>query len=137
MIAVLAALTLAAGCAATPVHGNVVRAGPFAGHVDPHYDVVAGRFRLHVGGFRDRRVGLSQKIGWTFPSRLYRRVGESLVVEGRRVGSPGRRFRQGFALAYASSGPFFATNISPPSAGCWRLAFSSGTVAGALTVLVR
>jgi hypothetical protein len=51
-------------CAATPVRGNVVKAGVFTGYIAPRYDVVGGRFRLHVGEYRDSAIGLSQKIPW-------------------------------------------------------------------------
>jgi hypothetical protein len=44
-----------AACLATPVHGGVVKAGPFVGRVAPGYDVVGGRLRLHVGPWRVRR----------------------------------------------------------------------------------
>jgi hypothetical protein len=66
---VLAAFLASAACLATPVHGNVVRAGPFVGYVVPLYDVVNGRFRLHVGEYRNPATGLSQKIPWFIPRR--------------------------------------------------------------------
>lgn len=54
-----AALTFAA-CLATPVQGPNVKAPPFTGRVAPEYDVVDGRFALHVGPLRDPVTELSQ-----------------------------------------------------------------------------
>jgi hypothetical protein len=132
----LAALLASAACLATPVHANVVRAGPFVGYITPQYDVVNGRFRLHVGKFRDPITGLSQKIPWFIP-RTYP-VRASLVVVGRRVGSAAR-FRNVLHQSWSSSDPkrwVFPSSFSPPSAGCWRLTFQSGPVTAKLTVLV-
>ena len=115
---------------------TVVRAGPFTGVLMREYDVVDGRFSLHVGGYRIGN-GLSSKIAWELPPRTP--VAESLVVTGRRITRPSRTFRQEFALASADGidYPFFPSIISPPTAGCWRLTFTSGKTRGALTVLVR
>jgi hypothetical protein len=130
------------GCRATRVETTradrtVVRAGPFEGTILPDYDVVGGLFSLRVGEYRTPDRSLSQKIGWVVSSQ--RVTGESLTVTGRRLTQPVRTFRQEFARAYGPgiAKPFFATVITPPRAGCWRLTFRSGAVAGALTVLVR
>lgn len=125
-------------CLATAVHGNEVHAGPLTGLVYPEYDIVEGRFRLHVGGYRDRATGLSQKIPWLLP-RSYR-VGSSLVVQGRRLAPPGRTFTQKLPEAVSSDSPdqhVFPSIIRPPSAGCWHLTFRTGHVTGSLVVLVR
>jgi hypothetical protein len=133
----LAALLASAACLATPVHGGIVRAGPFFGEVTPQYDVVNGRFRLHVGPYRDRATGLSQKIPW-FVSRRYL-VRGSVVVRWRRLGST----RGGFKVVLQKAGTpsdlhrwVYPSSFSPPRAGCWRLTFQSGLVTGKLTVLV-
>ncbi len=123
-------------CLATPVHADVVRAGPFTGYITPGHDVVAGRFRLHLGAYRVPG-GLTQKIPWFVPLRY--RVGDRLVVTGRRLGPSPRTFRQTFARAYSSDSSnqhVFPSIIAPPSAGCWRLTLRSGSVAGMLTTLV-
>jgi hypothetical protein len=131
----LAALLASVACLATPVHGDVVRAGPFVGGIAPQYDVVNGRFRLHVGEYRDPAIGLSQKIPW-FIARSYA-VGPTLVVRGRRVGSRRGRFKNILQQTSADSRNWvYPSSFSPPSAGCWRLRFQSGHVRGALTVLV-
>jgi hypothetical protein len=133
----LAALLASAACLATPVHGDVVRAGPFVGYITPRYDVVDGRFRLHVGRYRNATTGLSQKIPWFIPRRYPVRA--SLVVVGRRLGSVKRRFKSVLQQSWSPSNPkswAFPSSFSPPSAGCWRLTFQSGRVTGKLTVLV-
>jgi len=133
----LAALLASAACLATPVHGNVVRAGPFVGYLAPQYDVVNGRFRLHVGDYRDRASGLSQKIPWFIP-RSYP-VRWSFTVIGRRLGPIKGRFKSVLQQASSPSNPnkwVFPSSFSPPRAGCWSLTFRSGRVRGRLTVLV-
>ena len=134
----LVPLLASVACLATPVHGDVVRAGPFTGYIVPQYDVVKGRFRLHVGAYRNPSTGLSQKIPWFVPLRY--RVGGSLVITGRRLGTATRTFRQEFQRAGSSSTPdkyVFPSSLSPPSAGCWRLTLRSGSARGTLTVLIR
>jgi hypothetical protein len=136
MIVPALAVLASATCLATPVHDGKVQAGPSVGYVTVGYDVVRGRFRLHVGPYRVPNA-LTQKIPWFVPLRY--RVGDTLVVTGRRVGAPARTFRQTFARAYSPDSPnkhVFPSIISPPSAGCWRLTFRSGAVTGTLTALV-
>jgi hypothetical protein len=124
-------------CAAAPVRGNVVKAGVFTGHVVPAYDVVGGRFRLHVGDYRNRATGLSQKIPWFAPVASGAN-GDLVVTWTRLTPLPSRRF-----TVMAPTGGIFPqgyvypTSFSPPTAGCWRLTFRSGRAIGRLTVLVR
>jgi hypothetical protein len=123
-------------CLATRVQGNVVHAGPFTGGITPGYDVVNGRFRLHVDGYRVPHA-LTQKIPW-FVSHRYQ-VGDVLIVNGRRLGTQARVFRQSFARAYSPDSPnqhVFPSIIAPPAAGCWQLTFRSGRVTGTLIALV-
>ena len=124
-------------CAATRVHGEAVRAGPFTGYITPDYDVVDGRFRLRVGGYRDRETGLSQKIPWF--ARSGAPVGRRLRIRGTRLGPDTRHFTQ--VLRRAVNGgsrgrSVYPSIISPPAEGCWRLRFTSGRASGRLTVLV-
>jgi hypothetical protein len=123
-------------CLAKPVHGAEVHAGPFSGFIAPQYDVVDGRFRLHVGAYRDRATGLSQKIPWYLPHSY--RVGAFLFVHGQRLAPPGEAFTQRLAEA-GSPDPaqhVFPSIIRPPSAGCWRLSFRTRYVRGYLVVRV-
>jgi hypothetical protein len=123
-------------CLATPVRGDLVHAGPFAGGIDPDYDVANGRFRLHVGAWRDRSIGLSQKIPWFLPGKY--RVGVYLVISGRRLAPAGGSFtlRLPEAGSLDPSEHVFPSNLSPPKAGCWRLSFQTRLVQGRLTVRV-
>jgi hypothetical protein len=135
VIAALAALGSAA-CLATPVHGDRVRAGPFVGLIAPGYDVVGGRFRLHVGGYRVPG-GLTQKIARFVSPRA--RFGDVLVVTGRRIDGRAGAFRQTFARAFSPDAPnlkVFPSIIRPRTSGCWRLTFRSGRVVGSVRALV-
>jgi hypothetical protein len=125
-------------CLSTRTDGKTVHAGPFTGGIDPDYDVVAGRFRLHVGAYRDRATGLSQKILWSLP--LSYRVGPALVVRGRRLAPPGGTFVQRLAEAGSTSTMpdkhYFPSTLRPPRPGCWRLSFRTGAARGYLVVRV-
>jgi hypothetical protein len=124
-------------CAATPVDGDSVRAGPLKGLIAPQYDVIDGRFRLHVGSYRDRTAGLSQKIPWFM--RRGASGGRTLRLTGTRLGPRRRTFSQVFRRAGgggANRRAVYPSIIAPPAAGCWRLKFTSGKVTTRLTVLV-
>jgi hypothetical protein len=123
-------------CPATPVRGDYVHAGPFAGGIDRDYDIVNGGFRLHVGAWRNRSIGLTQKIPWFLPGKY--RVGVYLVVRGRRLAPT----RGTFTVKLPEAGSLdpkqhvFPSTLSPPGAGCWRLSFQTRLVQGRLTVRV-
>jgi hypothetical protein len=141
--AVVAEPRAAPTCAAAPVEGghvrpdgsvapSVVRARPFRGYISPPYDIAEGRFRLHVGPFRDTATGLSQKIPWFVNHRAG--TVKSLVIVGTRLTPrPRRTFRQVFR---SNARTFFPTIISPPLPGCWRLQLSSGRARGSLIARV-
>ncbi len=125
-------------CLSVPVDGDRVHAGPFTGLIDSDYDILDGRFRLHVGQYRDRATGLSQKIPWFLPKRY--RVGSSLSVRGTRLAPPGRTFTEQLQEASSSDSPgqhVFPSAFAPPTAGCWKLSFKTRRVTGSLVVLVR
>jgi hypothetical protein len=123
-------------CLAAPVEGDRVHAGPFSGLIMPEYDVVDGRFRLHVGPYRDRAAGFSQKIPWSLPEKYS--VGERLTVVGRRLAPPGGTFTDYLQEGGTDSvGRWYPSAFSPPKAGCWRLTFKTGRTTGSLIVLVR
>jgi hypothetical protein len=115
---------------------NWVRAGHFKGAITREYDVVNGRFRLRVGGYRNRATGLTQKILWAIASK-YPVRGE-LVVRGKRMHSK-RRFTQRLPMAGSDdpSQNYFPSIIAPPAQGCWKLTFRSGHVVGRLRVWVH
>lgn len=116
-----------------------MKVGPFSGQIVPQYDVVDDRFRLHVGGYRDKATGLSQKIPWFVPMRAGSRP--RLLVSGTRLSPSRRSFRQQLRRAeYAGQAKerryIYPSNLSPPAEGCWRLRFQSGTIDAHVTVLV-
>jgi len=122
---------------ATRVDGAKVRAGPFVGLIAPEYDVLNGRFRLHVGSYRDRTTGLSQKILWRVSRQAD--VGRRLRIHAQRLPplSP-RTFRHKLRRAGGDEKRWnFPSIIKPPAEGCWRLRFASGNATGSLVVLVR
>ena len=124
-----------ASCAATPVTGTSVRAGPFRGAITPEYDVVDGRFRMRVGGMRDPETGLSQKIPWFV--RRGHPSGTVLKITGKRLGAEPRTWRVRLGrTANPRGGYVFPSILKPPAEGCWRLTFRSGRSSGRLTVLV-
>jgi hypothetical protein len=123
-------------CVATAVSGQYVHAGPFAGAITPDYDIVNGRFRLHVGGWRDRSTGLTQKIPWFLPSRY--RVGVYLVIRGTRLAPAAGSFTARLPEA-GSPDPgehVFPSILKPPKPGCWRLSFQTRLVKGRLIARV-
>lgn len=131
-----AALTFAA-CLATPVQGPNVKAPPFTGRVAPEYDVVDGRFALHVGPLRDPVTELSQKILWVLPGKYRRYVGPQLAFTWRLDGVVRSR-----ACTYGTSRAgdpnyYFPSILAPPLAGCWTLTLMTGRLKARLTVLVR
>src|SRR5204863_2623671 len=126
-------------CDATPVDGAYVRAGRFSGAITPEYDVLNGRFRLRVGGYRDKTTGLTQKIPWSVSRRAD--VGRSLRIDAKRLPplAP-RTFHQELRRTSGLGDRkrwFFPSIIRPPAEGCWRLRFRSGRTTGRLIVLVR
>jgi hypothetical protein len=128
-----------AGCVATRVDGLYVRAGRFTGAITPEYDVLNGRVRLRVGGYRDKTTGLTQKI----PRSVSRRadVGKRLRFDAKRLPplTPQtfhQKLRRTSALGDRERW-FFPSIIRPPADGCWRLRFRSGRTSGSLTVVVR
>ncbi len=135
------ALLVTATCLATPVSVNRsrVQAGPFTGVLAAGYDDVGGRFSLRVGGMRT--ATMSSKILWTLPGTHDLPNDTALVVRGRRLSTPTRRFSQVFPGGRNAAQPdtvfYFPSIIKPPTVGCWRLTFTAGTVRGSLTMLAR
>jgi hypothetical protein len=137
VIASVLAVLASAACLATPVHGNIVKAGRIGAYISPGYDVVDGRLSLHVGPKRVKR-GLNQKILW-FVSRRFR-VGPELVLTGHRLSPRPATFMQRFPEAFSSSSPnlhVFPSIVAPPKTGCWRFTLRTAPLSDTLTVLVR
>jgi hypothetical protein len=119
------------------VDGSLVHAGAITGGIDPYTDIVDGRFRLHVGEYRDLTRGIFQKILWSIPSDR-KGIGGRLVVRGRTLFRPKRTFVQRFNRAYAddTTKAFYPSTIVPPSAGCWKLTLTTGKLRNALVARV-
>jgi hypothetical protein len=85
--------------------------------------------RIFTGGVAP--AGYSTKILWVFLGRDAKgRGGARLVVRGRRLDGPGS-FRQEFAaISYQGQrgAPSYASIVDVPSAGCWRLQLSAGSL---------
>jgi hypothetical protein len=122
-------------CRATPVRTiagvSLVRVGSLVGHLDGSFDIVEGRFALHVGRWRVPGK-LTQKIPWFITASADSQP-PVLVVTGVRTFPRRDRFRQ----VFDSAAGVYPSIIAPPSAGCWRLTFSAGDLGGTLTALVR
>jgi hypothetical protein len=128
-----------AHCDATAVDGAYVRAGRFTGAITPEYDVLNGRFRLRVGGYRDKTTGLTQKIAWSVSRRAD--VGRRLRIDAKRLPPlTALTFHQKLRRTSAMGDRkrwFFPSIVRPPAEGCWRLRFRSGRTSGSLIVVVR
>ncbi len=138
----LLALIASVTCLATPVRtlsdgSVVVRSGPITGYITPGYDVVRGRFSLHVGPWRVKD-SLSQKIPWYI--RADAAGGSAIVMIATRLRPlPKRTFQQTFQTGGSGypQGTVYPSNIEPPSAGCWRLTMRAGHVTAGFIALVR
>ena len=131
-----AALTSAA-CLATPVDGNWVKAPPFRGGIYPAYDVVDGRFALHVGPLRDAATQTSQKILWVLPPKYRKQVGSQLVFTGHLNGVVQYRYRTYGTTSGNDANYYFPSNLAPPKAGCWTMTLTTGRLKARLVVWVR
>jgi hypothetical protein len=133
----LAAALASTACLATPVHGSTVNASPFTGRIYPEYDVVDGRFALHVGPFRDVDAKTSQKILWVLPPRFRSKVGAQLAFTGRLNGAVQYRYRAAGTTSGNDSNFYFPSNLAPPNAGCWTMTLTTGRLKAQLVVWVR
>jgi hypothetical protein len=135
----LLALIASASCLATPVQtlkhsgSTIVRSGPITGGIVSTYDVVGGRFSLHVGPWRVKD-GLTQKIPWWV--RSDKRGPELVLTAVRLAPAPAETFRQVFPAA-TSPDDVYPSIIDPPSAGCWRLTMRTGSIKVVFVALVR
>jgi hypothetical protein len=89
------------------------------------------RARIYTHG--EAPAGVSTKILWTFLSttakRAYARSGDGdLVLRGERLDAPGRTVQHFAAISYQgqNGAPSFASIVSLPSPGCWRVHLAAG-----------
>jgi hypothetical protein len=86
------------------------------------------RARIFPGG--KTPGGWSTKIMWAFLSDKARRTyrGGNLVVRGERLDAPGKTWQQFVPIGYEgqNGAPSYASIVSLPSVGCWRLNLHAG-----------
>jgi hypothetical protein len=74
--------------------------------------------------------GGNTKILWAFLSPKAKRAyaGGPLIVKGERLDAPGKTWQRFVPIAYAgqNGAPSFASGITVPSEGCWRLQLGAG-----------
>jgi hypothetical protein len=73
---------------------------------------------------------ITMKILWAFlsPTAKQAYAGGRLIVTGRRLDGPGKSWQQFVPIAYAgqNGAPSYASVISLPAEGCWRLQLAAG-----------
>lgn len=93
------------------------------------------RARIFTGGVAPE--GYSTKILWAFLAKAAQgRAGRQLVVRGERLDGPGT-FQQSFAaISYAgqNGAPSYASIVNVPTAGCWRLRLTTGSLRASVVV---
>jgi len=74
--------------------------------------------------------GGNTKILWAFITPKAKRMytGGSLTVKGERLDGPGKTWQRFVPIAYAdqNGAPSFASGITVPTTGCWRLHLGAG-----------
>lgn len=74
--------------------------------------------------------GVNTKIMWAFLSDKAKRTfnGGNLIVRGQRLDGPGKTWQQFVPIGYVgqNGAPSYASIISLPSEGCWRLQIGAG-----------
>lgn len=85
--------------------------------------------RIFTGGVAP--AGYSTKILWVFVGKSAKGAGGArLTLRGRRLDATGTFEQEFAAISYSGQqgAPSYASIINIPSAGCWRLTFSTGTL---------
>jgi hypothetical protein len=86
------------------------------------------RARIFAGGKSPN--GTNTKILWAFLSDRAKRsfTGGNLIVAGRRLDAPGKSWQSFSQIAYAgqNGAPSYASIVSLPSEGCWRVQLGAG-----------
>jgi len=141
----LAAVALAAGCPAAQVHYGVNAQAPN----DPAPWVAAGRGATRLVGrlyspysetLGDERVreanglvlyaGRRYKVAWL--PRRWSGAAEFLTIEGTRLDGPGS-FSGRYQRAIAPR--FYPSDLTVPTAGCWRITLRTGSLRWTVRVL--
>jgi hypothetical protein len=86
------------------------------------------RALIYPGG--KTRGEINTKIMWTFLSDKAKRdfSGGNLIVRGQRLDGPGKTWQQFVGIGYEgqNGAPSYASIITLPSEGCWRLQLGAG-----------
>lgn len=85
--------------------------------------------RIFTGGVAP--AGYSTKILWVFVGESAKGAGGArLTVRGRRLDATGSFEQEFAAISYSGQqgAPSYASIVNVPSAGCWRLTLSTGTL---------
>jgi len=151
----LAALVASVACAATPVHGeSLPQSGSLAGvkwvQATPHKAGIVGmlfaydakisgdppRFSLWAGGKEPAPGQRNQKILWIVRNP---HSAPSIVVRGFEIGGMDG-FKESFnevgQIGRGISGREYASIVTVPHAGCWRLDVTTGRAKGSFVVQV-
>lgn len=88
------------------------------------------RALIFPGGRSPAPGGPNTKILWAFLSKKAKRTfgGGNLIVRGERLDGPGKTWQQFGGIGYAgqNGAPSYASIITLPTEGCWRLELGAG-----------
>jgi hypothetical protein len=88
------------------------------------------RALIYTGGETPGGSGPTMKILWAFLSAKAKRLVDdsALIVKGERLDGTGRTWQQFTQISYEgqNGAPSYASIISLPTAGCWRLHLAAG-----------
>jgi hypothetical protein len=135
---------LASTCAATTVHYQPARSGTATGVSGPWVASTNSAFRgylFYVGATRWARTKPQRAHIFTtkgharvYPKVLWLALGASttaISIRGTRLDHPGA-----FASTYSGvGGGQYPSYVEVPTAGCWRVSVSSGSLRGSVTFL--
>jgi hypothetical protein len=103
------------------------------------FDTHVDRARIYPGGMSP--TGVNTKILWAFLSKKAKRTydGGPLTVKGRRLDAPGKTWQRFLPIAYdgQDGAPSFASGITVPTEGCWRLDLGAGGLHGSVVFEAR
>jgi hypothetical protein len=90
---------------------------------------------MYAGGHSP--TGINMKILWAFLAAKARSATDAqmLTVKGTRLDGPGKSWQRFHPISYTGQyrAPSFASGIVLPTAGCWRLELTAGSLHGTVT----
>jgi hypothetical protein len=91
---------------------------------------------MYAGG-KSPATGINMKILWVFLAPKARTTTDAqlLIVKGTRLDGPGQTWQRFHPISYTGQyrAPSFASDILLPTAGCWRLELTAGSLHGTTT----